>query len=82
MDVESTQTLFDFKQQYSAIPKYGLKLKLDHKYPEKRNQSTYLLFTQLNKLIFCCLDLRPSVKQTISLIPMMLRYLRNQIKES
>lgn len=39
MDVESTQTLFDFKQQYSAIPKYGLKLKMDHQFPEKRNQS-------------------------------------------
>lgn len=74
MDVESAQALYDLKQQYSAIPKYGLKLKMDHQYPEKRNQSlSNLCLIPIDVIHSFKLDLRPSVKQTISLIPMMLR---------
>ena len=39
MDLAHNQSLFDIKQQHSAVPNYGLKLKMNHKYPEKRNQS-------------------------------------------
>lgn len=37
----------------SAVPQYGLKLKFNHKYPEKRTQ-----------------NIRPSVRQSLPLIPL------------
>lgn len=41
----------------SAVSQYGLKLKFNHKYPEKRTQ-----------------NLRPSVRQSLPLIPLAWRY--------
>lgn len=41
----------------SAVPQYGLKLKFNHKYPEKRTQ-----------------NIRPSVRQSLPLIPLAWRY--------
>lgn len=41
----------------SAVPQYGIKLKFNHKFPEKRTQ-----------------NIRPSVRQTIPLIPLAWRY--------
>ncbi|KAI8121146.1 Non-lysosomal glucosylceramidase [Lucilia cuprina] len=43
--------------EVTAIPQYGLKLKFDHVWPEKRNQ-----------------NLRPSIKQTLPLVPLACRY--------
>lgn len=40
-----------------TVPLYGLKVKFDHKYPEKRTQ-----------------NLRPSIRQSLPLIPCMFRY--------
>lgn len=37
----------------SAVPQYGIKLKFNHKYPEKRTQ-----------------NIRPSVRQSLPLIPL------------
>ena len=42
--------------EITAIPQYGLKLKFDHVWPEKRNQ-----------------NLRPSIKQTLPLVPLACR---------
>lgn len=42
--------------EVTAIPQYGLKLKFDHVWPEKRNQ-----------------NLRPSIKQTLPLLPLACR---------
>lgn len=40
----------------SAVPQYGIKLKFNHKFPEKRTQ-----------------NIRPSVRQSLALIPMVWR---------
>ncbi|XP_032592367.1 non-lysosomal glucosylceramidase isoform X1 [Drosophila grimshawi] len=43
--------------ELSAVPHYGLKLKFDHVWPEKRNQ-----------------NLRPSIKQSLPMVPLVCRY--------
>ncbi|XP_068140847.1 non-lysosomal glucosylceramidase isoform X1 [Drosophila tropicalis] len=43
--------------EITAIPRYGLKLKFDHVWPERRNQ-----------------NLRPSIKQTLPMVPLVCRY--------
>lgn len=47
----------DAPASMTAVPLYGVKVKLDHKYPEKRMQ-----------------NLRPSIRQTLPLIPCIFRY--------
>lgn len=42
--------------EITAVPRYGLKLKFDHVWPEKRNQ-----------------NLRPSIKQTLPMVPLVCR---------
>ncbi|EDW03627.1 GH11340 [Drosophila grimshawi] len=42
--------------ELSAVPHYGLKLKFDHVWPEKRNQ-----------------NLRPSIKQSLPMVPLVCR---------
>lgn len=58
-NMDSVSANFDEQQQrneITAIPQYGLKLKFDHIWPEKRNQ-----------------NLRPSIKQTLPLVPLACR---------
>ncbi|XP_030376910.1 non-lysosomal glucosylceramidase isoform X1 [Scaptodrosophila lebanonensis] len=43
--------------EMSAIPQFGLKLKFDHVWPERRNQ-----------------NLRPTIKQTLPMVPLAWRY--------
>ncbi|XP_030242996.1 non-lysosomal glucosylceramidase isoform X1 [Drosophila navojoa] len=43
--------------ELTAVPRYGLKLKFDHVWPEKRNQ-----------------NLRPSIKQSLPMVPLVCRY--------
>ncbi|XP_037957731.1 non-lysosomal glucosylceramidase isoform X2 [Teleopsis dalmanni] len=45
------------QNEITAVPRYGLKLKFDHVWPEKRNQ-----------------NIRPSMKQTWPLMPLVWRY--------
>lgn len=45
----------------SAVPQYGIKLKFNHKFPEKRTQ-----------------NIRPSVRQSLPLIPLAWRYDENE----
>lgn len=40
----------------TAVPRFGIKLKFDHKFPEKRQQ-----------------NLRPTIRQTLPLIPLVFR---------
>lgn len=56
---DTSQSFVDFKQQITAVPNYGLKLKFNHKFPEKEN------FSQ---------NLKPSWKQIWDIIPMIFRY--------
>ncbi|XP_061387409.1 non-lysosomal glucosylceramidase [Musca vetustissima] len=58
--MDSVSANYDEQQQrneITAISQYGLKLKFDHVWPEKRNQ-----------------NLRPSIKQTLPLLPLACRY--------
>jgi non-lysosomal glucosylceramidase len=60
MSQENTLRDFvNFKQQISNVPDFGLKLKFNHKFPEKEN------FSQ---------NLKPSWKQIWDIIPMICRY--------
>lgn len=56
MDVNSEKSNYDLKQQITSVSRYGLKLKFNHVYPEKRNQ-----------------NLRPTIRQTIPLLPLVMR---------
>ncbi|XP_058446852.1 non-lysosomal glucosylceramidase [Malaya genurostris] len=47
MDGDSAQSFCEFKQQVSAVPQYGLKLKFNHVYPETRNQNLKPSFRQI-----------------------------------
>lgn len=64
---DTSQSFVDFKQQIVAVPNYGLKVKFDHKYPEKENYSQ---------------NLKPSWKQLWDLVPMMFRYVPYYWKNS
>ncbi|XP_014087566.1 non-lysosomal glucosylceramidase isoform X1 [Bactrocera oleae] len=57
-NMDSVSANFELQQnEITAIPQYGLKLKFDHVWPEKRNQ-----------------NLRPSLRQTLPLVPLACRY--------
>lgn len=51
MDGDSAQSFCEFKQQVSAVPQYGLKLKFNHVYPETRNQNLKPSFRQIWPII-------------------------------
>lgn len=51
MDGDSAQSFCGFKQQVSAVPQYGLKLKFNHVYPETRNQNLKPSFKQIWPII-------------------------------
>lgn len=51
MDGDSAQSFCDFKQQVSAVPQYGLKLKFNHVFPETRNQNLKPSLRQLWPII-------------------------------
>lgn len=53
------QSQFSIDMSHTNVPKYGLKFKFNHKFPDKEN------FDQ---------NLKPSLKQIWNLMPMMLRY--------
>lgn len=55
----NNNTTFDLMNEASstAVPQYGIKLKFNHVYPEKRTQ-----------------NIRPSVRQSLPLIPLAWRY--------
>lgn len=57
--IRNKNNTFDLMNEasYTAVPKYGIKLKFNHIYPEKRTQ-----------------NIRPSVRQSIPLIPLAWRY--------
>lgn len=57
--IRNNNNTFDLMNEasYTAVPHYGVKLKFNHIYPEKRTQ-----------------NIRPSVRQSIPLIPLAWRY--------
>lgn len=57
--IRNNNNTFDLMNEasYTAVPQYGIKLKFNHIYPEKRTQ-----------------NIRPSVRQSIPLIPLAWRY--------
>lgn len=57
--IPNNNNTFDLMNEasYTAVPQYGIKLKFNHIYPEKRTQ-----------------NIRPSVRQSIPLIPLAWRY--------
>lgn len=39
MEDESAKSFADYKLQVTGVPQYGVKLKFNHVFPEKRNQN-------------------------------------------
>lgn len=62
--IRNNNNTFDLMNEasYTAVPQYGIKLKFNHIYPEKRTQ-----------------NIRPSVRQSIPLIPLAWRYCMNDV---
>lgn len=56
MEGDSILSNYDLKQQISSVPRFGVKLKFNHVFPEKRNQ-----------------NIRPSIRQTLPLLPLVCR---------
>ncbi|XP_055634667.1 non-lysosomal glucosylceramidase [Toxorhynchites rutilus septentrionalis] len=51
MDGDSAQSFCEFKQQVSAVPQYGVKVKFNHVFPETRNQNLKPSFRQIWPII-------------------------------
>lgn len=46
MERDSANSNYDLKQQTTAIPSYGMKVKFNHTFPEKRTQNLRPSFRQ------------------------------------
>ncbi|CRL08234.1 CLUMA_CG021029, isoform A [Clunio marinus] len=67
LQYDSSQITIDSKHQITSVPKFGLKFKFNHKFPDKEK------FSQ---------NLKPSWKQIWDLVPMMFRYVPYYWKNS
>lgn len=47
MEDESAKSFADYKLQLTAVPQYGVKLKFNHVFPDKRNQNLRPRFSQI-----------------------------------
>lgn len=51
MNGDRNNSIYDFKQQLVEVPQYGVKLKFNHVFPEKRTQNVRPTFRQSLPLI-------------------------------
>lgn len=56
MESNHVNSNYDIKQQMIEVPKYGMKVKFNHVFPEKRTQIV-----------------RPSIRQSLALLPLAYR---------